>query len=176
MSGEVKFCEVEDFPGYRIGNDGSFWSCWSMGNKRYLKEEWRELKVTINNAGYPCVTIYRDTKKFTLTIHSLLMHYFKERRPFPKAQCRHLDGNPSNNNLDNLKWGSATENARDKLLHGTDGRGINNSCAILNEDKVREIRVKIANGARNPDIALEYGVNVNTISAIRTGRSWGHVV
>jgi hypothetical protein len=33
-------------------------------------------------------------------------------------QCRHLDGNPSNNRPDNLRWGTAKENAADMIRHG----------------------------------------------------------
>lgn len=39
--------------------------------------------------------------------------------PCPEGQeCRHLDGNCQNNRLDNLKWGTRSENARDRVRHG----------------------------------------------------------
>lgn len=34
-------------------------------------------------------------------------------------ECRHLDGNSNNNNLENLCWGTRGENRKDSAKHGT---------------------------------------------------------
>jgi len=38
--------------------------------------------------------------------------------PKPGQEARHLDGHPSNNNLENLKWGTRDENVEDRRNHG----------------------------------------------------------
>jgi hypothetical protein len=53
-------------------------------------------------------------------------------------QCRHLDGNRSNNRLDNLAWGTPLENGADKARHGT-AKGERNGRAKLTAAKVRRI-------------------------------------
>jgi len=40
--------------------------------------------------------------------------------PCPDGQqCRHLNGDPADNRSDNLKWGTPSEQAHDKVRHGT---------------------------------------------------------
>lgn len=34
-------------------------------------------------------------------------------------ECRHLDGNPTNNRVENLVWGTPSENMQDRWRHGT---------------------------------------------------------
>lgn len=45
----------------------------------------------------------------------------------------------------------------------------------LNEDKVRMIRLDIAAGIPQRDIAAQFGVAKSTVSAIATRQIWGHV-
>lgn len=46
----------------------------------------------------------------------------------------------------------------------------------LDEDKVRQIRVLMANRTKtHPQIANDFGVSVATIEAIGSGRNWGWV-
>lgn len=46
---------------------------------------------------------------------------------------------------------------------------------ILDEDKVRKIKRRFAEGARIRTISLEYGINETTIADIKHGRTWKHV-
>ena len=41
------------------------------------------------------------------------------RAPHGRHVGRHLDGDASNNKIENLVWGTQAENARDALRHGT---------------------------------------------------------
>lgn len=64
--------------------------------------------------GYQHIFIHRR-KRF---VHHLVLEAFGYSRPYG-YECRHLDGNPANNDISNLRWGTAQENADDKKLHGT---------------------------------------------------------
>lgn len=56
----------------------------------------------------------------TTRVHVLVLEAFD--RPRPKgAVCRHLDGNPINNHLSNLAWGTHKENTEDRKRHGRAG-------------------------------------------------------
>lgn len=48
--------------------------------------------------------------------------------------------------------------------------------AKLTDAQVSEIRAKIASGAKQRDIAAEYGVSQSHVSRIHQGKFWGHVV
>lgn len=67
--------------------------------------------------GYEVVTIRGLTgKKRNLRIHVLLAETFLGARQ--GMLVRHLDGDPSNNQLSNLAWGTPLDNVIDKLRHG----------------------------------------------------------
>jgi len=57
----------------------------------------------------------------------------------------------------------------------TTRQGERNSAAKLTEDKVREIRVLLAQGIPATTIAAQYGVGQSTILRIKTGQCWAFV-
>jgi len=59
----------------------------------------------------------RPTKKRFL-IHALVLEAFVGPRPEGMVCC-HIDGNPANNHVSNLRWGSYSENNHDLVRHGT---------------------------------------------------------
>jgi hypothetical protein len=68
--------------------------------------------------GYVQQTLCRDTGRRNSKAHILVLEAFVGPRP-PGAVARHLDGNPRNNTLDNLIWDTSSENAIDRVTHGT---------------------------------------------------------
>lgn len=86
--------------------------------------------------------------------------------PRPKGQeVRHLDGDPLNNAVTNLAYGTRSENILDVMRIGRAWRA-------LTADQVRAIRLRLRSGERAADLAREYGVGDACISAIKTGRSF----
>lgn len=53
--------------------------------------------------------------------------------PGPGEQVRHLDGNNQNNRLDNLLWGTASENNYDRVRHGTHNHARKTHCPAGHE-------------------------------------------
>jgi len=52
-------------------------------------------------------------------------------------------------------------------------RGGDHSNSVLDERSVVAIKIGLAEGARNKDLAAKYGVATSTICDIRQGRTWG---
>jgi hypothetical protein len=50
----------------------------------------------------------------------MVLEAFTGPRPEPAYHARHLDGNPQNNALANLAWGTRQENWEDRRSHGRD--------------------------------------------------------
>jgi hypothetical protein len=76
--------------------------------------------------------------------------------------CRHLDGDPSNNRVRNLRWGTYSENEADKLRHGTRARG-SAARSKLREDQVLGIRRSSSDGVPIRLLATAYGVSSQTM-------------
>lgn len=68
--------------------------------------------------GYQSVLLYRDGKKNNRLIHRLVLTAF-DRHPKAWEEARHLNGDPTDNRLENLQWGSSTENKLDQVRHRT---------------------------------------------------------
>lgn len=69
--------------------------------------------------GYLVVTLYGEAGGKTYHVHRLVMNAFVGPRP-AGMEVRHLDGNPQNALLDNLAYGTPSENRHDRRAHGTD--------------------------------------------------------
>jgi len=125
------------------------------------------------------ITLSRDKKYHQKCIHRLVLFAFVGPPPSEKHECCHNDGDPSNNNLSNLRWGTKKENQADRKVHGTlsVNVGISNGQAKLAESNVREIRKMLeARELLQREIADHFGVSANTIRDIKTGRCWSHVI
>jgi len=69
----------------------------------------RILKPWQASKGYLMVTLYDGhNHKTNKRIHHLVARAFIGPPPDGKVEIRHLDGNPSNNNVKNLAWGTKT--------------------------------------------------------------------
>lgn len=66
---------------------------------------------------YVCCDLRVDGKKETFYIHRLVLETFTGPCP-PGMEGCHNDGDPSNNNLDNLRWDTKEANAADTLEMG----------------------------------------------------------
>lgn len=74
-----------------------------------------------------------------------------------------------------LFLGTNADNMHDKTRKGRQVKGIEVNTSKLNEDQVREIRQRYADGERSADLSAEYGVNKNMIWKIVTRQNWKHV-
>lgn len=129
----------------------------------------RKLRQFRDVDGYARVSTIRLRK----AVHWLLARVFLPAPRPDQREVRHLDGNPQNNSLENLAWGTRAENAADMARHGT-VKGSKNANAKLTEKQVQEISELLTRNVRRADIAAEYGVCLGTIKAISEGRLWGH--
>lgn len=78
----------------------------------------RLLKPTPSHDGYAEVWLSRDNKRTYARVSRLVAEAFHG--PCPDGmECRHIDGDKSNNTAENLAWGTRSENTYDKVRHGT---------------------------------------------------------
>ena len=137
------------------------------------------LKPRIDNNGYLYVDLYKNKVPKRFRVHELMLLHFIGPKPFPKAVCRHLDGNPTNSLPYNIVWGTMSENSHDSIKHGTryrpDVNGIKNGLSKLNDNKIREIRKLYAEGISQKELSVRFNVGVSCICSIINYQTWKHV-
>jgi hypothetical protein len=134
----------------------------------------RILKGGLHPKGYLGVVFSGRGQRKGLLIHRIVLEAFVGLRP-PGLEARHRDGDPTNNRLDNLHWGTSADNEHDKRRHGTVAQGERNGQTKLTELQVREIVRRYANGESQRALAVAFGVRQPQISRIVTGRRWNHL-
>lgn len=100
---------------YEVSNDGRVRR---IPRSPAHKETRRELKPWFNDAGYPCVSLWRDGVDRKFRVHRLVAIAFIP-NPEGHAVVCHNDGDSTNAAASNLRWDTQTENLRDTVRHGT---------------------------------------------------------
>ncbi len=129
--------EIEAYGNEREGRRdeyGNLWSripgfsnyelSWNGDIISYIHKEPRRLKPWISKFGYPCVQIVGDNGiPIKRTIHSLVAEVFGY-NPDPENYnvVRHMDDNPRNNSVFNLRYGTQAMNHQDMVDHGREFR------------------------------------------------------
>jgi hypothetical protein len=74
--------------------------------------------------GYHCITLRKDNKVKVFRIHRLVIEHFGEKQHSEEYQVNHIDGDKSNNRIENLEWVTPKENTlhaiKNKLRHNPD--------------------------------------------------------
>lgn len=97
-----------------VGYEGIY-SVSNIGSIRRDKTK-RRIEHDIDYHGYHNVHLCYQGKRQKYKVHRLVLEAFVG--PCPEGyQTRHLDGNPDNNHLENLCWGTAEDNSKDKVVH-----------------------------------------------------------
>lgn len=131
-------------------------------------------KTLINKNGYVQVTLSHEGKLISRRVARLVLLTFVG--PCPDGQeARHRSGRRTDNRLENLLWGTKIENAADREQHGTTARGERHGKTKLTTADVITIRSLCGAGVEHEKIAAQYGISRPAVSAIKTGRNWGHV-
>ena len=94
----------------------------------------------------------------------LVLEIFKGYRPIG-AVAMHLDDDPTNNHIDNLRWATPRDNAKDMARKKRGGS------QKLGVQDVVDIRQRRMSGERGRLLAAEYGVSEQRICDIIKGRT-----
>jgi hypothetical protein len=173
----VEWKTIENTDGiYEVSNTGLIRSWFGGNNKlRYRRTDARILKPGYSY-GYPQYVIVVDGERLHIKVHVLVAKYFIGDRP-EELQVRHKNGNRSDCRVENLEYGTPSENSLDSVKHGTarlmPGEG--HPSVKLTEDEVIEIRRLYSNGMKPTPIANQFGVSVPLICNIVARRKWKHI-
>src|SRR5690348_3410561 len=106
-----RIVEIEGYPDYLVTDQGDVISL-KYGRRKVMRGMTKK-------TGYRSVGLCDGSGKvLQRLVHHLVLEAFTGYAP-QGMETRHLDGNPQNNRLENLKWGTPSENGADRVRHGT---------------------------------------------------------
>ena len=154
-----------------IGGTGDLYEVSDYGRVRSRRwrgveyPEGKELAQTAHPNGYRKVTINGRTR----LVHDLVLRAFVGDPP-PGFVARHLEGNPADNRLEKLAWGTRSQNNQDTARHGR----VNTQ--KVTEDEAWGIKLLLRLGNDGPRIKDCYPTaTTGIISCINRGDTWGHL-
>lgn len=108
-------------------------------------------------------------------VHRMVLRAFNG-EPKDGMTASHIDGDPTNNNINNLVWELHKDNILRKNGHETMLRGQDTPSAKLLDNQVRQIKEFLQFKALSQtNIARLFNVSNSAISAIHTGKTWRHI-
>lgn len=135
---------------------------WAKVDKRGPDECWPWLACSMSSGH----------GQFRVNRRTFLAHrasYALKHGSCDESLIRHICGNPACVNPAHLAPGTKLENAHDKRVHGTAGRG------VLTEEQAIDVLELIRTGFKYSDIAEAFDCSRALVSQIALGRAWAWV-
>jgi len=168
-----KWLPIPLFDGYKISDFGRIKS-YKYNKPRILKPWQTGRRYKSGVRGSMSIRLMQGSKVIRKKVHHLVMQTFIG--PAPEGQeCAHLDGDITNNRLDNLEWVTHAENERHKKVHGTFLRGESASNVKLTRDEVKEIRELASQGVSHAQIGREMDISRKHVTNIVNRKRWTHI-
>lgn len=163
--------EWRDISGYEgMYQISSYGRVWSIRKKKYLNP-------TLHEKGYLRVKLYKRVYTHghrDYRIHQLVAEMFFGPCP-PGKEVNHIDGDKTNNHINNLEYKTHQQNCMHASEHGLLARGSRNKAAKLNENQVKIIRIFSDLGMTNVGLSRLYHVSTFAIHKIIKRKRWKHV-
>lgn len=148
---------------YVLYEDGRVWSNWT---NRFLKPTKR--------GNYLCYDLTLESKKAKkYNIHRLLAEHFIP-NPDNYPVVRHLNDNKLDNRLENLAWGTYSDNSNDCKLNGNykvvrhDAHGMR----VIDSKIAAEVKSLLASGMTQMQIVRKLKLTRSIVGHIKYGNSW----
>lgn len=160
--------DVPNYEGvYQVSNLGRVRSLdryvvYSNDGVRFYKG--KILKQQNNGNGYMYKQLKHEGTRKNFYIHRLVMMTFVGDRPKNMAIC-HIDGDKTNNRLDNLRYDTYSENNIDQFRHETRKN-------VLKNDEVIKIREMYSEGYKPSDISKILNIKIYSVRNIVHGKTY----
>ena len=99
---------------YQVSNLGRVKRSYKNGKTKILNHK-------LNTTGYHQVSLYKNCERKMMQVHRLVAIAFIP-NPDNKEQVDHIDLNINNNQLDNLRWATRSENCKNRKSYNNTGK------------------------------------------------------
>jgi hypothetical protein len=148
--------------GYRITREG-----------QVVSRNGKLRKICISKRGYAAFSIASPRRKvLRIEVHKLAAYqWFGE--PALKGVVRHLDGNPSNNQIENLRVGTQSENMLDRppAARKAHAQKAANKRRRFSEEQVESIREEHEGGATYKKLSQKWQVGKGVLSYLLSNKA-----
>jgi protein gp37 len=156
---------VAEWPGYFVTSKGRVLS--DRTNSGQRTADTHEVKPMAGPNGHARVMLYLGGTHARLLVHRLVLEAFVRPANGDEQAC-HINGDPTNNALWNLRWGSQSDNWSDRKRHGN-----RRSYAKITPAQAADIRSRWTGGRSTVVLAAEFGISDTQVRNIGTGKQWG---
>ena len=162
--------DINDYEGlYQVSNFGNVKS---LGNEFTRKE--RFLKLSPQSKGYLTVVLQKNATRKMVLVHRIVAEYFVS-NPLNKSQINHINGDKTDNKVENLEWVSHRENLDHAIKNNLTLKGEENRNSKLKDVDIIKIHSLLQKGTTTKELSESYNVSYSTIDGIRTNRYWKHL-
>ena len=163
---------------HEIDATGNVWSLDRTYTRPHLGTrtvKGRQLKQRPDRDGYLTVCLNHEGKQLTKWVHVAVAESFIGTRPASqeRIECCHLNGDRTDNRVENLAWATSKENSAHMVEHGTRFYAEAHPRARLTPEQVRFVRSYSGNIS---ELARRLGVARSTLTSIRSGANWATIV
>lgn len=128
-------------------------------------------KGHVDNKGYIRISIIENSVRKYRNISRLVCAAFNGKNN--EKMVLHINGNPADNRIENLRYGTAKENYTDAVRHGTNSKGLIHGIAKLKPNEIKTIREEYAaGGITYKQIGDKYGVTACAIFRVIKKDNW----
>lgn len=158
----IEWRPIPNHENYEASNTGEIRR---VRNERIVSQRKKEELL-----GYKVICLYTNKKKYTKNVARLIWNAFND------CECEHtidhIDRDASNNNIENLRCITHSENSRNRNIYSRDSNKYN-----LTDEIKREIITKYKSGEMSTwDIIHKYKIPSNYIHMVLKRGSWDKLI
>jgi hypothetical protein len=171
---------IATYPNYEVSSFGRVRSKqgWIDRAGKRRKQRYFSLYSDKHKDNYVVVCLSNENGTRTQVVHKLSLEAFVGPCPIGMERC-HKDGDPTNNRIGNLYYGTHIQNMADRDRHGrTVQRGITHSKCKLDEARVKAMReeyVPYSLTHGSTALSKKYGIHPSQVRRVLNNLEWKHV-
>lgn len=149
---------------------------YTISNKGVIRSLYtgKIIKQSLNRYGYYQVRLYKNKMYKNYTVHRLVAETFIQNIHNAES-VNHIDGNKTNNKVENLEWCSPSENFKKACRAGLIAKGNFHGNSIFNEEQVRFIRDAYKSGYSRRRLARVFNTTHDVIDDIISRKSYDNI-